>query len=151
MADEHERTRDVRAVKSGAQVRRHCYAVLLGRSRITPTTARATVHAYPRVGSERRRTPSPTGARRAEPWFENDGGSAAAGTAQMKPVSADINELPGRHIRAAVERLSNGLIAPSNSTKGVHTQQRIHKPGPCATVQTPVNAHDRYNDERKEE
>ncbi len=70
---------------------------------------------------------------------------------QMKPVSADINELPGRHIRAAVERLSNGLIAPSNSTKGVHTQQRIHDPGPCATVQTPVNAHDRSNDERKEE
>jgi len=38
---------------------------------------------------------------------------------QMKPVSADINELPGRHIRAAVERLSNGFIAPSNSTQGV--------------------------------
>src|SRR5688572_23668243 len=69
----------------------------------------------------------------------------------MKPASADINELPGRHIRAAIERLSNGLIAPSNSTKGVHTQQGIHDPGPCATAETPVNAHDRSNEERKEE
>jgi hypothetical protein len=51
-------------------------------------------------------------------------------------VSADINELPGRRIRAAVEPLSNGLIAPSYGTKGVHIQPRIHDPGPCATVQT---------------
>jgi hypothetical protein len=69
----------------------------------------------------------------------------------MKSVSADINELPGRHIRAEVERLSIGLIAPSNSTKGVHTQQRIDDPVPCATVQTPVNARDRSSGERKEE
>jgi hypothetical protein len=69
---------------------------------------------------------------------------------EMKPVSPDINELPGRHIRAAVERLSNGLIAASNSTKRVDTQQRIHDPGPCATVQTPVNAHDGSNEECKE-
>jgi hypothetical protein len=60
---------------------------------------------------------------------------------QMKPVSADINELPGRHMRAAVEGLSNGLIAPANSTNGVHTQQRIHDPGPCATAQTPEVEH----------
>jgi len=46
----------------------------------------------------------------------------------MKPVSADINELPWRQIRAAVERLSKSLTASSDSTKGVHTQQRIHDP-----------------------
>ena len=68
---------------------------------------------------------------------------------QMKPVSADINELPGRHIRAAVERLSNGLIAPSNSTKGIHTQQRIHDPGPCATVQIAVNQYGRSSEKRQ--
>src|SRR3954447_11011235 len=69
----------------------------------------------------------------------------------MKPVSAHVHQLAGRVMRAPVEKLCDGLIAPAKGTERVDSQQRVDNPAACATVQILVSANGGRSDEPNEE
>jgi hypothetical protein len=62
VSDEHERTRDARAIQQVVQFRRDGHTVLRSGSRIAPAAACTVVHAHSRVTRDRGRNPSPISA-----------------------------------------------------------------------------------------
>jgi hypothetical protein len=69
----------------------------------------------------------------------------------VNPASADVDQLPGRGMRMAVERFPDGLIAAADGAKRVQSQERIYDPQPSAAAQMATNADERSSEKREEQ
>ena len=69
----------------------------------------------------------------------------------MKPVSANVHQLAGRLMRAAVVTLRDGLITSAKRAELVGAQQRVHNPAASATVQIAVDADGGHSEKRKQQ
>ena len=69
---------------------------------------------------------------------------------KVKLISAYIDHLAGRAVRASLERLPHGLIAAAKSAERVRCQQWVDDQEPRTTVQRPADANDCHRNQREQ-